>query len=126
MNMNQVTVPARDLAASVAFYRLLGLKQIVGGTAHYARFECPQGEATFSLHSTTAPGVDGGVVVYFETGDLDAQVRRLQQCGVVFTQEPRDESWRWREARLQDPSGNTICLYWAGANRKHPPWRMPD
>ena len=49
MRLNQVTAPARDLEASVAFYRLLGLKLIVKND-HYARFELPEGEATFSLH----------------------------------------------------------------------------
>jgi hydroxymethylpyrimidine/phosphomethylpyrimidine kinase len=30
----------------------------------------------------------------------------------------------WREARLRDPSGNTIFLYRAGEARRFPPWRM--
>jgi hydroxymethylpyrimidine/phosphomethylpyrimidine kinase len=34
--------------------------------------------------------------------------------------------WLWREARLRDPSGNEICLYHAGANRRFPPWRIKD
>jgi len=40
MRLNQVTVAARDLAASIAFYHTLGLKLIVRND-HYARFECP-------------------------------------------------------------------------------------
>lgn len=123
MNLNQVTVPALDVAASVAFYRALGLRQIVD-SAHYARFECPEGDATFSVHLVPSIETGSAVVVYFEVAALDAQVRRLQQAGLVFTQEPRDQAWLWREARLNDPAGNTICLYWAGSNRKNPPWRM--
>ena len=38
--MNQVTVPATDIAASIAFYQALGLRLIVR-SEHYARFECP-------------------------------------------------------------------------------------
>jgi catechol 2,3-dioxygenase-like lactoylglutathione lyase family enzyme len=49
MNLNQVTVPALDVAASVAFYRRLGLIQIVDAP-HYARFECADGDSTFSVH----------------------------------------------------------------------------
>jgi catechol 2,3-dioxygenase-like lactoylglutathione lyase family enzyme len=49
MRLNQVTAAASDLEASIAFYELLGLKLIVK-SAHYARFELPEGEATFSLH----------------------------------------------------------------------------
>jgi hypothetical protein len=47
-----------------------------------------------------------------------------ERRGVRFTQLPRDETWLWREARLLDPSNNTICLYHAGANRLDPPWRV--
>lgn len=65
-----------------------------------------------------------GVVVYFECDDLDERVDRLIAAGVAFTQLPKDEAWLWREARLQDPSGNVLCLYRAGEFRKHPPWRI--
>jgi len=141
MNLNQITLPAADIARSVDFYRRMGFKQIVG-TPDYARFECPAGEATFSLHRTAdptadptakhpahptpRPAADTHVVVYFETPEVDAEVRRLQAAGFEFTQLPRDERWLWREARLLDPNGNVLCLFWAGENRKNPPWRLKD
>jgi catechol 2,3-dioxygenase-like lactoylglutathione lyase family enzyme len=125
MNLNQVTLPAADLERSVDFYRRMGFRQIVA-SPDYARFECPAGDATFSLHRVVPPASDTHVVVYFETPELDAEVRRLQAAGVEFTQLPRDEAWLWREARLTDPGGNVLCLYWAGEHRKHPPWRLPD
>ncbi|WP_442905444.1 VOC family protein [Janthinobacterium sp. B9-8] len=93
-------------------------------SGHYARFECPQGEATFSIHQAEQAATNSGSVIYFEHQDLDSKVCQLQKLGLVFFQEPRDEPWLWREARLHDPSGNTICLYWAGENRKNPPWRV--
>lgn len=128
VNLNQVTLPALDLAASAAFYRRMGFLQIVD-SAHYARFECPEGEATFSLHAieSGASGndtVDHGARVYFEHDDLDALVARLQAEGVTFETLPTDQRWLWREAWLRDPSGNLICLYRAGAMRRHPPWRV--
>ena len=124
MNLNQVTVPCTDLATSVAFYLALGLRQIVDSPPDYARFECPVGGATFSLHrSGHAPG-DGGIVVYFELEDLDAEVKRLEAAGLEFESAPRDQSWLWREAHLRDPAGNRICLYHAGRNRLYPPWRV--
>ncbi len=49
MRLNQVTMPCTDLAASVRFYTALGLKQIVASD-HYARFVCPDGDTTLSLH----------------------------------------------------------------------------
>jgi len=124
MNLNQVTVPCTDLAASVAFYRTLGLRQIVDSPPDYARFECPVGGSTFSLHRTQGAPRDGGIVVYFELDDLDATVARLERAGLVFESPPRDQSWLWREAYLRDPGGNRICLFHAGRNRLNPPWRI--
>jgi catechol 2,3-dioxygenase-like lactoylglutathione lyase family enzyme len=123
MNLNQVTVPALDVAASVAFYSRLGLELIVSAP-HYARFRCPDGEASFSVHRVDAVSPHPQAVIYFEVDGLDERVGQLQRAGLVFTQEPRDEPWLWREARLADPSGNVICLYRAGANRLDPPWRI--
>ena len=125
MRLNQVTVIARDYDASVAFYRALGLTQIVAAPPRYARFECTDG-ATFSLHVDDGAGPAGRAVVYFELDDLDGTVARLKRAGLAFLQDPRDERWLWREARLRDPAGNEICLYHAGANRRFPPWRLPE
>lgn len=121
--LNQITVPADDLQASEKFYRLLGLRQIVRASPRYARFET-EGGATFSIEARS--GMAGGAVAYFECGDLDVTVAYLQQLGFVFDQEPKDENWGWREARLRDPAGNTICLYRAGEMRRFPPWRLDD
>ena len=49
MNLNQVTLPTLDVKRSIKFYQTLGLNLIVE-TPHYARFECPEGDATFSVH----------------------------------------------------------------------------
>ena len=120
--LNQVTVPAKDLAASEHFYRQLGLRQIVRSKPRYARFET-EGGATFSIatgDSYTGP------VIYFECGDLDTMVTYLKAQGIAFEQEPADQSWGWREARLRDPAGNAICLYQAGEMRRFPPWRIDD
>ena len=123
MNLNQITIPANDIQESASFYRKMGFTQIVD-SPHYARFECPEGDSTFSLHWVEEKIEDTGVIVYFEYNQLDALVNSLKEEGFVFSQEPTDERWLWREARLKDPSGNVICLYWAGENRKNPPWRV--
>ena len=124
MNLNQVTLPVNDFDGSVEFYRDMGFTLIVHSPPRYARFECPEGDSTFSLHSVNDLARHTGVVVYFECADLDARVNRLLAAGLKFTQLPTDESWLWREARLVDPSGNVLCLFWAGDNRKNPPWRV--
>ena len=124
MNLNQVTLPVTDFDRSVAFYRDMGFTLIVHSPPRYARFECPDGDSTFSLHSIDQTTGDTGVVVYFECADLDTKVASLLAIGFEFSQLPTDESWLWREARITDPSGNVICLFWAGENRRNPPWRV--
>ena len=123
MNLNQVTLPATDISESVDFYRRLGLVQIVD-SPHYARFECPDGEATFSLQVADSVPRSSGVTVYFECDELDAVCADLRNRGFTFVELPTDQKWLWREARIEDPSGNMICLYRAGENRRNPPWRI--
>jgi predicted enzyme related to lactoylglutathione lyase len=124
MQLNQVLLPAVDVEKSVEFYCGLGLRLIVSALPRYARLECAHGGSTFSLHKVSKRAEPSDVVVYFECEDLDARVSQLQASGYKFNQEPKDENWLWREARLSDPSGNVICLYWAGENRRYPPWRI--
>lgn len=123
LQMNQVTVCMDDYEASTAFYRSLGLKQIVANAPDYARFET-SGGATLSIHHDEQFRAAGGTTVYFECIDLDAEVERLALSGLDFAQRPTDQPWLWREARLYDPFGNIICLYHSGENRRYPPWRI--
>ena len=124
MNLNQVTMPSLNIAQAIRFYENLGLTLIVDSQPNYARFECPVGQATFSLHLTEELPIGKGTDVYFECEDLDDKVKKLRGIGVHFEQLPTDESWLWREARLKDPDGNSIILYYAGKNRLNPPWRI--
>ena len=78
MNLNQVTVPCLDLDESVAFYRALGLELIVYDSPKYARFECPSGTATFSLHLADRVASEGAPIVYFELDDLDVARARFE------------------------------------------------
>ena len=122
MDLNQVTVQSVNIPESIEFYRALGLKLIVA-SEHYARFECPAGSATFSVHLVDRV-VPSNTVVYFEVGDVEQTVRQLEAGGLEFSRQPTQERWLWQESRLEDPSGNEICIYTAGNNRKNPPWRI--
>ncbi|TKD57917.1 VOC family protein [Flavobacterium sp. ASW18X] len=126
MNLNQITVPSLDLNKSIPFYKVLGLELIVKALPHYARFVCPVGNATFSLHLVTELPKGEGVYVYFECDDLEAKVTSLINKGFVFDVAPVDQSWLWREARLKDVDGNQIILYYAGENRINPPWKITE
>ena len=125
LRLNQVTVTGKDYAKMVDFYRRLGLKQIVDSPENqYARFEA--GAATFSIQCDPEAEIGETVAVYFECDDLDERVERLARSGIPFEHGPRNQPWDWREARLRDPSGNTVFFYRAGEARRYPPWRMEE
>ena len=124
MNLNQITVPSLDLTISVPFYEKLGLKLIVKALPHYARFECPNGGATFSIHQVEKLPKGDGIYVYFECENLDEYATTLSEKGILFDEMPSDRPWLWKEARLKDVDGNQIILYYGGANRKNPQWRI--
>jgi predicted enzyme related to lactoylglutathione lyase len=124
MNLNQITVPSLDLTNSIPFYEKLGLKLIVQSLPQYARFECPNGNSTLSIHLTEELPKGDGVHVYFECEDLDEQVQKIKEKGIIFEQEPADQNWSWREARLKDVDGNQLILFYGGENRLNPPWRI--
>ena len=124
MNLNQITIPSKDLTKSIPFYQNLGLNLIVHSNDDYARFECPSGDSTFSIHRVEELPKGEGIYVYFECENLDEHVSKLENSDVIFEEFPNDKRWLWREARLMDPDNNQIILYKAGENRKNPPRRL--
>ncbi|MGM0934504.1 MAG: VOC family protein [Bacteroidota bacterium] len=121
--LNQVTVYVTELERSFRFYQQFGLLPIVK-SPHYARFIVPGNEATFSLH--IAEKVDSSTVIYFETPNVDEKVEALRKEGFDFVLEPTEQEWHWREAYLEDPDGNRICIYHAGVERMNPEWRLQE
>lgn len=124
MDLNQITIPSLNVEKAVEFYTILGGHLIVDALPKYVRFECPDGNATFSIHEAEKLPKGNGITIYFENNNLDEWVSKLQQKGIIFNQLPEDKPWLWREAHLQDPDGNNIILYSAGKHRKNPPWRI--
>lgn len=124
MNLNQVTIYSTKPLESIEFYKKLGLRLIVDSAPRYVRFQCPDGDSTLSIHETTDNSVNSIVVLYFECENLDEEVKRLKELGLTFESDPVDQIWLWREAYLKDPDGNRICLFYAGENRKDPPWKV--
>lgn len=123
MDLNQITLPCDDYAASVEFYVTLGLTQIVDSPPRYARFETPGG-ATLSIHRADPGSANSATVIYFEVDDVDKRVGELKAAGIEFDSDAADQTWLWREAHLRDPAGNHLCIYHAGENRRFPPWRI--
>ncbi|MAM30705.1 MAG: glyoxalase/bleomycin resistance/extradiol dioxygenase family protein [Flavobacteriaceae bacterium] len=124
MNLNQVTVPSLNVPKAILFYQKIGLQLIVHTHDAYARFECLEGDATFSIHQVETLPKGSGTIVYFEVADVTQKVSELKEIGTDFETEPTQQTWGWTEARLKDPDGNTIIIYHAGTHRKNPPWRL--
>lgn len=128
LRLNQVTLGATDMAASVLFYKRLGLTLIVDSAPRYVRFEFPdppgEGEpATLSLHAVDADwrAPSDWPLIYFEVDDLRAY---LNACALIPLTPPTLQSYAWEEADILDPSGNRIRLYTAGHARRFPDWRI--
>ena len=124
MNLNQVTIYTAKPQETAEFFQTLGLRIIVDSLPRYARLECPDGDSTLSIQHDENAEVSNNVVLYFECDDLDVTVNDLKSKGLTFVEDPTDRSWLWRQAYLEDPNGNKICLFYAGDNRKNPPWRV--
>jgi catechol 2,3-dioxygenase-like lactoylglutathione lyase family enzyme len=127
MRFNHVTLDVADLERSKTFYRTLGLIQIVDAPPRYARFVFPDGDATLSLE-VVGDGRErpDHAQLFFECEALDETVAALKARGVVFEQDPTDMFYLWREARLRDPDGHALRLYYAGKNRLDPPWKLKE
>lgn len=124
MNLNQITIPVKNVEKSIEFYQKLGLKLIVHSNSHYARFECPKGNTTFSLHQVESLFVGEGIWIYFEVENVDITIQELETKGIAIEMYPVDQPWLWREARIKDMDNHQIIIYFAGNNRLDPPWRI--
>lgn len=124
MNLNQVTIPSLDVYKSTKFYKTLGLHLIVDALPRYVRFECPEGDSTFSVHLVEKLSKEEGITIYFENKNIDSVVQNLVKKGLKFDELPNDKSWGWREARLKDVDNNQIIIFHGGNYRKDPPWRI--
>lgn len=128
LRLNQVTLAAKDMAASVLFYEKLGLTLIVDSAPRYVRFEFPDpsdaGEpATLSLHEVddewSAP--TDWPLIYFEVEDV---IGFLRDAALAPVNPPEAKTYQWTEADILDPAGNRIRIYAAGTARRFPPWRL--
>lgn len=128
LRLNQVTLGATDMAASILFYKRLGLTLIVDSAPRYVRFEFPDppgaGEpATLSLHAVDtdwrAPG--DWPLIYFEVDDIPAYIAGAKLTPLAA---PEMKPYAWEEADILDPAGNRIRLYTAGHARRFPDWRI--
>jgi catechol 2,3-dioxygenase-like lactoylglutathione lyase family enzyme len=129
VRLNHITLIVTDLERSKAFYRTLGLTQIVDAPPRYARFVFPSGDATLSVEVKGEPDAAQSATteIFFECEAVDETVAALKTKGVHFDQDPADMFYFWREARLRDPDGHELRLYKdLGDYRLNPPWKLRE
>ncbi len=110
-------VTTRDMARALEFYR-----DLLGGTVVF-EFPGPDGATVYAGidmgKSHIGVGLDPNrpetarprpmsLWVYAE--NCDAAVARLRARGVEVTEEPTDQPWGERVARVLDPDGNEVII----------------
>ena len=116
-------ITTSDLRAALGFYR-----DLLGATVTY-EFPGPDGEPGYvALELGTAhfgigrdPAATEGPSARFSlwayADDCDAAVERLRAAGVTVVEEPTDQPWGERVARVLDPDRNLVLV----AQRAAPP-----
>jgi catechol 2,3-dioxygenase-like lactoylglutathione lyase family enzyme len=121
-DLHMLNVVVRDMAASVAFYRRLGVAAPGDSPGAHVQLRMPSG---FSLELDTAESArlwhagwradpaSVGVVIGFAVPSRDAVDERyaeLTAAGYVGRQPPFDAFWGARYAIVADPDGNDVGL----------------
>lgn len=106
-----------DMGRALAFYR-----DLLGGSVGY-EFPGPDGTPAYvgldlgasHLGIGLSPAAAGesqppSISLWVYTADCDAVVERLRAAGVTVTEEPVDQPWGERVARVLDPDGNEVII----------------
>jgi lactoylglutathione lyase len=106
-----------DLGRALSFYR-----DLLGGTVTY-EFEGPDGEPGYvgldlgSSHigigrdpSLQLPRGRRAMSLWVYADDCDVAIHRMREAGVTIVDEPADQPWGERIARVADPDGNEVIV----------------
>ena len=121
---NAIGIVVADMAASLAFYRRLGLAIPESEDAEgHVDWEGPGGvrlmfDAVSVVHSYDpdwqAPVGGPAMTLAFDCGsahEVDSLVADLSQAGCTVHREPWDAFWGQRYATVLDPDGNHVDLF---------------
>ena len=110
-------IATADVGRALAFYRdLLGGKvgyEFPGpdGVAAYVGLEIGGSPLGIGLELGRVPeGRPRGMSLWVYANDCDAAVERLRAAGVTIIEEPTDQPWGERVARVLDPDGNEVII----------------
>lgn len=111
-DLHRVTaiVPCRDLEASTAFYRRLGL-EVVSDHGDYRILSDGRG---WHLHLNRTPGwpariEDNALGLYLYVEDVDAVAERVREL-ILNDDQPRLKPWGTYEFAVSDPSGALVRI----------------
>ena len=95
----------RDLLGGTVTYEFPG----PDGTPAYVGLDIGGSHVGIGLDPDAA---DGGraISLWVYTDDCDAAVERLRAAGVTITEEPADQPWGERVARVLDPEGTEVII----------------
>jgi catechol 2,3-dioxygenase-like lactoylglutathione lyase family enzyme len=122
-----IEIVAKDLAGSLAFYKLLGLS-VPDTDGPHVEMELPGGnKLAFDIEETiagmhpgwTPPESAGRVALAFGVGspaEVDELYDRLTAAGHPGELTPFDAPWGQRYATVLDPDGTTVDLFAALTN----------
>jgi uncharacterized glyoxalase superfamily protein PhnB len=68
------------------------------------------GSFSLGLSSTESQAPLGRASLWLYTNDLDREIERLRQSGVVVVAEPADTEWGERMSTVADPDGNLVHI----------------
>ena len=111
--VGQIHISVDDLDRSVEFYRdTLGLEFLFRAGPAMAFLQA--GDTRLYLGIPTDPAFRSHCVLYFRVDDIDAEVYRLSELGVEFSDLPnlvhRDGDQELWMAWLVDPDGHRLAL----------------
>jgi lactoylglutathione lyase len=110
-----------DLAAALGFYRdLLGASvtyEFPGpdGEPGYVGLELGDSQLGIGRDPAAGAGPSARFALWVYTEDCDAAIARLRAAGTEIVEEPTDQPWGERVARVHDPDGNLVIVGQQGA-----------
>ncbi|MDP3893091.1 VOC family protein [Nocardioides sp.] len=120
--LDLIGIVVEDMAASLSFYRRLGLAvpegsetqphvELVTGTGTRLAWDTVETIRSFDPGFTPGPG---GINLAFRCADaqaVDSLFESLVEAGHDGAQEPWDAVWGQRYALVRDPDGHTVDLF---------------
>jgi len=112
--VGQIHISVTDVDRSVEFYRdVLGIPHLFTVTGQPMAFFA-SGDVRLYLGVPTSPEFTSRCVLYFRVNEIEGEVARLTELGVVFADAPhvvhRDGATELWMAGFTDPDGHHIIL----------------